>query len=73
MLQQEGNKVLVIFQEASGRNHMGHNIKNCWFILKFDKLQIAKAFQIDVNKDLRDSETNTFPVQHVNAQLPDIQ
>ena len=45
-----------ILCKMAGRNHQGHDISNCWFISKFEKLNIAKALQVDVDYD--NSEIN---------------
>ena len=40
-----------ILCKSVGRNHIGHDTSNCWFISKFDKLQIAKALRVDLDDD----------------------
>jgi hypothetical protein len=45
--------------QAAGRPHQGHDISKCWFISKFEKLQIAKALQVEVN-DYSDFEDDNI-------------
>ena len=40
-----------ILCNAAGRAYLGHDISSCWFISKFDKLEIANAFLVEVNND----------------------
>ena len=35
--------------KASERKQQGHNVAECWFLSKFEKLEIAKALQISVD------------------------
>ena len=37
--------------KSAGRGYLGHDISSCWLISKFDKLEIADAFQVEVNND----------------------
>ena len=36
--------------KAAERPFQGHNIGNCWFISKYDKLEITKTFRIDIDE-----------------------
>lgn len=38
--------------KAAGRNYKGHSVKNYWFILKFDKLEIAKLSKLMLMRSL---------------------
>ena len=38
--------------KASGRTSTGHDISGCWFISKFDKLQMAKALSVNTSDDV---------------------
>ena len=35
--------------KAAGRSYVGHDISACWFISKFEKMEIASAFRVDVD------------------------
>lgn len=59
--------------KAAGRNYKGHSVKNYWFILKFDKLEMAKAFQVDVDEKFVDADMDpSSSVQHVEYTTIDV-
>ena len=37
--------------KLSGRPHAGHDIAGCWFLSRFDKLEITRALRVDVDAD----------------------
>ena len=49
------SKVCILCKSA-GRNFQGHDISSCWFISKFDKIKIAKAFHVEVDHDHLEEE-----------------
>ena len=70
---QDSNNICAICK-AAGRNSKGHSVKNCWFLSKFDKLQIAKAFQVDVDDELIPDSDNdqASPIQHIDSIASDV-
>lgn len=50
--------------KAAGRKFQGHNVASCWFLSKFEKLEIAKALQVTV--DDFDDDLDTTDESHVN-------
>ena len=42
--------------KAAGRQFSGHDAASCWFISKFDKLEIAKALQVKVDHEVDSDE-----------------
>ena len=47
-----------ILCKAANRSFLGHDISTCWFISKFDKLDIVEAFQLNIHAgDLDEEET----------------
>ena len=40
-----------ILCKTANRAYLGHDISSCWFISKFDKMDIVNAFQVNVNGD----------------------
>jgi len=53
--------------KAAGRKSQGHNVASCWFLSKFEKLEIAKALQVTVN-DVND-ESDTTDGNQVNRVI----
>ena len=45
--QQGGKQKTCILCKAAGRTFQGHDISSCWFISKFDKMEIVNAFQVE--------------------------
>lgn len=39
---------LCILCKAANRPYQGHDIASCWFITKFDRMEISKALSVDV-------------------------
>ena len=65
--------------KTAGRSYQGHDITDCWFISKFEKLQMAKALQVEVDDietdqvlDL-DSPVNAKQVVTTDTRTTDIQ
>ena len=65
--------------KTAGRSYQGHDITDCWFISKFEKLQMAKALQVEVDDietdqvlDL-DSPINAKQVVTTDTRTTDIQ
>ena len=54
----KSNRRTCIICKAAGRPFEGHDIENCWFISKFDKLEASKALRVAVDGDESDSECN---------------
>ena len=56
---------------AAGRPSTGHDINKCWFISKFDKMQIAKACRVMVSEDFDSEEESDSddPTGEVAEQL----
>ena len=40
--------------KAAGRMSRGHDVRDCWFTSKFEKLELAKALQVAVDVDYDD-------------------
>ena len=52
-----------ILCKSAGRPHTGHDLANCWFISKFDKLEISRTLQVTVDEaddDLLDAINNSL-------------
>ena len=61
--------------KSVGRPHTGHDINECWFVSKFEKMEIAKAFQVTVDQEddeLDPSEAATSNIQKLNINPPSI-
>ncbi len=41
-------------RKAADRSFQGHDISSCWFLSRFDKMEIAKAMQVFVTDDQLD-------------------
>ena len=55
--------------KAAGRPHQGHDVGTCWFTSKFEKMELAKALQVNV-EDAEDERYDTIdsdPLHHVDA------
>ena len=39
-----------ILCKTAGRSYQGHDISSCWFISKFERLEIVDAFQVNVDE-----------------------
>ena len=67
-IQNSSSKSCVLCKTA-GRNYQGHDVSSCWFISKFDKLQIAKALSVEVDDEYpEDLSDNTIDAKQVSAQ-----
>ena len=64
--QQNNPRKQCILCKASGRAFQGHDIASCWFISKFDKLEIVDAFQLNVDVD---DEQLGLPVNKEVAEI----
>ena len=42
---------LCILCKGAGRPYQGHDVSTCWFITKFDKMEIAKALAVEVDPE----------------------
>ena len=42
--------------KTAGRAYQGHDISTCWFISKFDKMDIVDAFTVNSFEDDEDAE-----------------
>ena len=53
------------FCKACKKAYLGHDINSCWQLSKFDKAEIAKAFNVavDVDADVDTLDVNNFSVQ----------
>ena len=40
--------------KSAGRPHVGHDIAGCWFLSKFDKLEMSRTFQVNTDFDEED-------------------
>ena len=46
------NKVKsCVLCKTAGRPHVGHDVGGCWFISKFDRLELTRALQVVVDPD----------------------
>ena len=60
------NNKSCILCKTAGRPHQGHDITKCWFISRFEKLQISKAFAVAVDNNSDDSIGEENLIQSVN-------
>ena len=37
--------------KSAGRTYLGHNINDCWFISKFDRLEMSRTLQVSVEEE----------------------
>ena len=61
--------------KAANRPCQGHDINNCWYISKFEKLQVAKALQVAVDDDDDDDDVdeeleNAMLTAQISTTLP---
>ena len=60
--------------KAAGRSHLAHGISSCWFLSKFEKMEIAKAITVTVDDiDQEDFQTtnNDNSVQRLLTTQPE--
>ena len=57
---------LCVLCKSSGRPHLGHDAKNCWFTSKTDKQEIAKALMVEVADEQEEEETYSETISYVN-------
>ena len=55
--------------KATNRPYQGHDINNCWYISKFEKLQVAKALQVAVDDDDDDDVDEELENAMLTAQI----
>ena len=50
--------------KAANQQYTGHNINDCWFLSKFEKMEIAKAFQVTVDYESdRDDDNESSDIK----------
>ena len=59
------NKHCVICKSAS-RPHTGHDINDCWFVSKFEKMEIAKALQVTVDQEDDEFDSSQAPTSNIH-------
>jgi len=49
--------------KAANRPHQGHDISSCWFITKFDRMEISKALAVEVDESYSELDTQEAEFQ----------
>ena len=63
--------------KSAGRNPSSHSTSDCWFVSKFEKLQLSKALRVETNyiaSEMLDEENhvgNEYSVEYVQTSLSD--
>ena len=62
----KGQKQCILCKTA-GRSYLGHDISSCWFISKFEKMDIVTAFQL--NTEGEDHPEDDAPAAEEQAEI----
>ena len=52
--QQGNNQKQCVVCKNAGRSYQGHDINGCWFISKFDRMEMTRTLQLSVHSDEED-------------------
>ena len=56
--------------KAANQQYTGHNINDCWFLSKFEKMEIAKAFQVTVDYESdRDDDNESSDIKLFESSM----
>ena len=60
--QQKKSQCLIC--KSAGRNPNSHDTSNCWFVSKFEKLQLSKALRVETDEFEDDMQDDEEPYDH---------
>ena len=63
------NKKNCLICKSAGRNPSTHNTNECWFVSKFEKLQLSKALRVETDDIAGDIEDVEFEAHDHNVEF----
>ena len=63
------NQKYCAFCKACKKPHIGHDIRSCWLLSKFDRAEIAKAFNVSVEDEPESLDINNLSVQDGDCNI----
>ena len=68
----QNNQKQCVLCKTAGRSYQGHDINGCWFISKFDRMEMTRALQLSVHSeeedDCGDNQCDESDVQLVTVE-----